>query len=134
MKFLSRLERTKTAWGVIVLCIVFIFLRFPSVIEPYWYGDEGVYEVIGQAMNQGSVLYRDIWDNKPPLLYLVYALSHGDQPTVKIISLFVGLFSVLAFFYLSKKLFKKSKKQIDIDGYFCFFIYSRNCCSSSSLM
>lgn len=25
-------------------------------------------------MNRGAVLYRDIWDNKPPLLYAIYAL------------------------------------------------------------
>jgi len=108
MKFLSRLEKTKAVWGVVALCVFFIFLRMPSVIEPYWYGDEGVYEVIGQAMNHGSMLYRDIWDNKPPLLYILYALAQGDQPTVKIISLFVGFFTVIAFFFLSQKLFKKS--------------------------
>ena len=108
MKFLSQLEKTKAVWGAIFLCFIFIFLRFPSVIEPYWYGDEGVYEVIGKAMDQGSVLYRDIWDNKPPLLYSVYALSQGDQPTVKIISLIVGIFSVFALFILAQKLFKKT--------------------------
>src|SRR6267154_2662061 len=108
MKFLSQLEKTKAVWVVIVLCVFFIFLRFPSVIEPYWYGDEGVYEVIGQAMDHGSVLYRDIWDNKPPLIYVIYALSQGDQPTVKVISLFVGLFSVFALFILAQKLLQKS--------------------------
>lgn len=30
---------------------------------------------IGQALQRGAILYRDIWDNKPPLLYLIYAIS-----------------------------------------------------------
>jgi hypothetical protein len=56
--------------------LLFIFLlRVPTFFEPYWYGDEGIYLAIGQAMQRGAVLYRDIWDNKPPLLYLIYSIS-----------------------------------------------------------
>src|SRR5271154_4148144 len=109
MKFLAKLEKTKLCWWIIISCILFFFLRLPSLIEPYWYGDEGVYEVIGQAMNHGRLLYQGIWDNKPPLLYVVYALAQGDQPTVKIISLIIGLATVICFFFLSQKLFNKLK-------------------------
>jgi hypothetical protein len=112
MKFLAQLEKKTFVWSLIALCFVFIILRLPSIIEPYWYGDEGIYEVIGQAMNHGHLLYRDIWDNKPPLLYVVYALANGDQPTVKILSLIVGLLSVIAFFFLSQKLFNRQKISI----------------------
>lgn len=107
MKLITQLEKNKTVWFLIGFCLLFFFLRFPSIIEPYWYGDEGVYEVIGQAMDHGRLLYRDIWDNKPPLLYIVYALAQGDQGTVKIISLIAGIFSLIIFFLLSKKLFRK---------------------------
>jgi hypothetical protein len=58
----------------LVLLITFV-LRIPSFFEPAWYGDEGIYLAIGQAIQRGAVLYRDIWDNKPPLLYLIYAVS-----------------------------------------------------------
>lgn len=105
MKFLTRLEKTKLFWSVLGLCILFFLLRLPSIIEPYWYGDEGIYHVIGQAMNNGQLLYRDIWDNKPPLLYLIYAYANGDQMLVRFISLIVGFFSVVAFYLLSSKLF-----------------------------
>ncbi|MEK7127740.1 MAG: hypothetical protein AAB838_03395 [Patescibacteria group bacterium] len=56
-----------------ILLLIFL-LRVPSFFEPYWYGDEGIYLAIGQALQHGAVLYRDIWDNKPPLLYLIYAI------------------------------------------------------------
>src|SRR5260221_4815923 len=107
MKLLARLEKKKTSWLLILLCTLFFFLRFPSIIEPYWYGDEGIYEVIGQSLNHGSLLYRDIWDNKPPLLYVVYALAQGDQSTIKVFSIIAGIFSIIVFFLLSQRIFKK---------------------------
>lgn len=87
---------------------VFIFslFRLPSVIEPYWYGDEGVYEVVGAALRSGRILYSQIWDNKPPLLYVIYAVFNGDQFYVRLASLVAGLLSVLVFFAVAKKLFK----------------------------
>ncbi len=112
MKFLTYLEKSKFFWSLLVLCIIFFLLRLPSVIEPYWYGDEGIYEVMGQAIDKGWLLYRDIWDNKPPLLYLVYAVANGDQTTVRVMSLVVGLLSVVFFFLLSKKLFSSLRISI----------------------
>jgi hypothetical protein len=88
---------------------VFFVLRLPSLNEPYWYGDEGIYQVIGRAIDSGRILYKDIWDNKPPLLYLIYAFFYGNLFLVKLASLITGLFTVLAFYILSTKLFKKEK-------------------------
>lgn len=59
---------------LLVLLAIFL-LRLPSLFEPHWYGDEEIYLVLGQMVHRGAVLYRDIWDNKTPLLYWVYALS-----------------------------------------------------------
>lgn len=105
MKLLAKLEKNKTFWGVFAVCLFFIFLRLPSVIEPYWYGDEAVYEVIGQALSHGELLYRDIWDNKPPLLYVIYSLFQGMQQDIKIFSLIIGVASVITFFFLSRAIF-----------------------------
>jgi hypothetical protein len=107
MKFLTKLEKSKSFWYLIIISVIFFLLRFPSFIEPYWYGDEGIYEVIGQAIDNGRLLYTQAWDNKPPLLYLVYAFFHDDQNSIRFFSFIVGLLSVLCFFYLSQKIFKK---------------------------
>lgn len=112
MKILKKLEKSKAFWSLIIICIVFFLLRIPSLIEPNWYGDEGIYQVIGQALSKGRLLYLQIWDNKPPLLYIVYALFHGDQYSVRLFSLIVGLFTTGLFFYLSRTLFKKLKASI----------------------
>ena len=72
IKFLREFP-DQNALFISVVVLIFSLLRLPSVIEPYWYGDEGIYEVLAQAMNQGRGLYSGIWDNKPPLLYIIYA-------------------------------------------------------------
>src|SRR3989344_6203377 len=55
-----------------ILFLIFLF-RFPSLFEPFWYGDEGIFAAVARNLNQGGVLYRDAWDNKPPMIYLTYA-------------------------------------------------------------
>lgn len=55
--------------------LLFFLLRLPSLFEPYWYGDEGVYLVLGQAIRQGITLYSQIHDNKPPAIYFLAALA-----------------------------------------------------------
>lgn len=61
---------------VIILIFVglFILLRLPSLFEPYWYGDEGIYLVLGQAIRKGRALYSQIHDNKPPALYYLASI------------------------------------------------------------
>lgn len=62
---------------LVVLMLVGSLLRLPSVFEPGWYGDEGIYLVLGSGLKKGLLWYRDIHDNKPPLLYLLAALTNS---------------------------------------------------------
>lgn len=53
--------------------LFFIFLmRLPSLFEPFWYGDEGIFAAVARNLNLGGVLYDTAWDNKPPMIYLTY--------------------------------------------------------------
>lgn len=97
----------RKAWFLLIACSIFVLLRLPSLIEPYWYGDEGIYQVVARALLQGKTLYKDIWDNKPPLLYIIYALTLGNLFLVKLLSLLSGLLSVVVFFLLTEKIFNK---------------------------
>lgn len=112
MKMFARLEKSKSFWYLLAISLLFFLLRLPSLIEPYWYGDEGIYQTIGIAMNNNRLLYSEIWDNKPPLLYLLYALFNGDQFQVRLLSLITGLLSTWTFFYLSIKLFANMRASI----------------------
>ncbi len=108
-KIESFLDKTFNKKDIIFLSFVvsvFSLLRLPSIIEPYWYGDEGVYEVIGRALRSGRILYSQIWDNKPPLLYVIYAIFSGDQFYVRLASAIVGIFSLVVFFMIARKFFR----------------------------
>lgn len=92
--------------ALFIVLLATLLLRFPSWFEPYWYGDEGIYLAIGQAMQRGAVLYRDIWDNKPPLLYVLYGLA----PTLlwaKIIATAFVLGTTAVTYFLLKRLIHK---------------------------
>ncbi|MCR4264422.1 MAG: hypothetical protein NUV98_06935 [Candidatus Roizmanbacteria bacterium] len=81
---------------LIITCFLFILFRIPSLFEPYWHGDEGITLTVGQTIAKGAVLYRDITDNKTPILYFIAALS-GTLFNFKLIMLLVSLGALIAF-------------------------------------
>ena len=89
------------AWVVGILAIVLI-LRIPSFFEPYYYGDEMIYLALGQGVRQGLILFKDIHDNKPPLLYLAAAIA-GNLFWFKAILCFWNMFTVAFFYKLSSR-------------------------------
>jgi hypothetical protein len=110
MNLFARLEKSKNFWFLLIISVVFFLLRLPSLFEPYWYGDEGIYQTLALAMNNGRLLYRDIWDNKPPLLYVLYAFFNGDQFSLRLLSLLFGIASIITFFFVVKTLFPGETK------------------------
>ena len=82
------------------IAFIFLLLRLPSLFEPYWYGDEGIYLTLGQGIRKGLILYKQIHDNKPPTLYYLAALSQ----TVfgfRLLLLFVMVPTIYFFYRLS---------------------------------
>lgn len=59
--------------GIAAILAFAVLLRVPSLYEPYWYGDEGIFAAIAQNVRSGDTLYSDAWDNKPPLVFYTYA-------------------------------------------------------------
>jgi len=96
----------KKYWLVLIFILV-ILLRLPSLFEPFTYGDEGIYLALGQAAKKGLVFYRDIHDNKPPMLYLLAGLA-GNFSNYRLIAFFWSLATIFVFYQLSKLLFKKN--------------------------
>lgn len=110
MRTLRILEKSGQFWFAILTTFLFFILRLPSFFEPLWYGDEGIYQVIGTSLNHGKLLYSQIFDNKPPLLYWLYAILQSDQFSVRLSSAVFGIITIIMFFFLSKKLFENAKK------------------------
>ena len=124
MRILRRLERSRQFWFVIFSTFLFFILRLPSLFEPLWYGDEGIYQVVGNSINHGKLLYSQIFDNKPPFLYWLYAILQSDQFTIRLMSAMFGILSVIMFFFLSKKLFNNAKSNIPLLTTFIFAIWT----------
>jgi len=98
----------KREWLVLIIGAV-CFLRIPTLWEPYWYGDEGIYLTIGQELSKGENLYKDIHDNKPPLIYLTASLVEGKIFWYRFIAAGFNIGAVVFFGLLARKVFEKSK-------------------------
>ena len=94
-------------WLFLLLLLV-ITLRIPSLFEPYSYGDETIYLTLGEGIRKGVTLYKDLHDNKPPLLYITAAVA-GNLFWFKAILLFSSLIGITLFFRFSEKLYPKIK-------------------------
>lgn len=61
------------ARAVLLVLLTTVALRLPTLLEPHHYGDEGVFAAVAQRLLQGYPLYAAAWDDKPPLVYWLYA-------------------------------------------------------------
>jgi hypothetical protein len=67
-------ERTQSTRAWLLGGLAVVFLRaLPNLRYPIG-RDQATYCVIGQGLLHGQLLYRDLWDNKPPAIFYVYAL------------------------------------------------------------
>jgi hypothetical protein len=94
-------------WLFVILVIVFV-VRIPSLFEPYSYGDEMIYLTLGNGVRENMTLYKDLHDNKPPLLYLTAAAA-GNLFWFRAILLIWSLVTIYIFWKFSDRVFKKNK-------------------------
>ena len=59
---------------LLLLCLIPILLYLPFLHTPFE-RDEGVYATVAEGLLHGKVPYRDLFDNKPPLVYAWYSVS-----------------------------------------------------------
>lgn len=72
----GRLNRSFAAmlrWDLVAVFSLTLLWRLPSLFDPPWVNDEGTYFAVAQAMAHGFRLYVDVWENKFPGIYLMYA-------------------------------------------------------------
>lgn len=104
LRFDQFFERQRT---LILLLALALFLRLPSFYEPLIYFDEAIYLAIGQALKTGAVLYRDLFDHKPPLIYYL-ASGAGSLWAFRLLATLANLTSLVVFWLIGQRLkFKK---------------------------
>lgn len=101
----------KNKFIILLLAVTFLF-RIPSLFEPYFYGDETIYLTLGLAVKKGLLLYRDIFDNKTPLIYLVAALANGSLFWFRFFLTFSVLTTIFFFYRFSKEVFAGQKTPV----------------------
>jgi hypothetical protein len=80
-----------------------LLLRLPSLTEPRWYFDEGVFTTVAWASSKGLAIYAGAYDLQPPGIYWLYrvliALGAGEHHLVTQIAgaLFVVATALLTF-------------------------------------
>src|SRR5438445_276947 len=99
---------SRAAWlGLVPAVVALVLLRLPSLVEPSWYPDEGTYADIGRAIAHGAVLYRDVWDNKPPAMYWLttaLTLRGVSVPVLRAVLAALVAVGTLAVFILGRRL------------------------------
>lgn len=107
-RFKNILKFVEAHEGLLFVLLVVAVLRIPSLFEPNRYGDEDIYLTLGMGLKRGLVFYRDIHDNKPPLLYLLAAVS-GSVVWFRLILLAWNGINIVLINALAKRLIKNPK-------------------------
>jgi hypothetical protein len=61
-------------WPLLPVLLGVTLLALPTLAYPFG-PDQAIFATIGRAINQGRFPYVDAWDQKPPAIYLLYALA-----------------------------------------------------------
>ncbi len=104
---------------LIILCGV-VLLRLPGLFEPNRYADEDIYLTIGQGLARGGTLYRDIFDNKTPLIYLT-AMVAGNVMWFRLILMIWNSINVVVIWKLAEKLIENKRGVILATVLFAIF-------------
>ncbi len=59
--------------ALLVIAFAFVLVRALPILTYPLGRDQGTYLTIGQGLLEGKQLYRDLWDNKPPGIFIAYA-------------------------------------------------------------
>lgn len=72
----SKFLQNKLITGIFFLAVCFlVMLPASPAIQPVPHRDSGVFLYIGNAILDGGIPYRDVWDHKGPLVYYINALG-----------------------------------------------------------
>ena len=61
-------------WPVVPGLLAMLLLGLPTLTMPFG-ADQSIFATIGDTINRGGYPYVDAWDQKPPGIYLLYALA-----------------------------------------------------------
>lgn len=97
-----------TLLSLIILSIVVFIPRNPFILQIPG-GDSGVFLYTGWRILQGDILYKNMWDHKPPLIHFINAIgllfSNNTLWGIWFIQIFFLVIAAVCCFYLLLKYF-----------------------------
>src|SRR5437868_719447 len=98
----SKLGKTLSIAALAGLCALIFFARLHTYSEPLE-RDLTTYAVIGHEMLCGKTLYTDLWDHKPPAIYLTYAaaelIAGYGRDSIFLLNISAGFATLLACYF-----------------------------------
>jgi hypothetical protein len=99
-------------WFTAILFILTIMLRMNVLLEPLG-TDQGIFSYVGMCLNRGDVLYTDVQDHKPPLIFYLYKAFTGIHLPIKATlfifdTFYLILFALLIGWFMERYILKKS--------------------------
>jgi hypothetical protein len=76
--------RSTALWALVILGL--LALRIPAWAAPIG-SDQSLYLYISDRLLEGGVPYVDAWDQKPPAVFVVYALFRAVWPSASVVAL-----------------------------------------------
>lgn len=68
----ARLITVRQHWGLALVVALVLIAALPVLTYPFW-SDHGIYGNIGRTILAGGTPLVDMWDQKPPAIYYLYA-------------------------------------------------------------
>ena len=93
-----------------LLCLLPVLLYLPFLNAPFE-RDESVYAIIARGLLNGQIPYRDLFDNKPPLVFGWYALAFAvfgeDDVAPRLVAALLLSLTTLTLFAEARLLFSR---------------------------
>ena len=119
--------RARALWGLLFCAIIILACRLYTLSEPLQ-NDLTLYALISHEMLSGKTLYQDLFDHKPPGIFVTFALCElvaGFGPAALFLaSLLPSLLTLLALFWAASQLFRDDKERRWWAAIACSFIWS----------
>ncbi|NQU95572.1 MAG: glycosyltransferase family 39 protein [Candidatus Omnitrophica bacterium] len=126
-------RKTSLIGYALLLLLLILILRSPSYDKSVIDWDESMYLLGGDNILHGGILYKDFWDYKGPLLYLIFAfiikVTGHSMLGLRLFTCVWIWFSALLIFFIGKKLLNKTS------GVFAsiFFVVATSCANLAAL-
>jgi 4-amino-4-deoxy-L-arabinose transferase-like glycosyltransferase len=66
------MTRSQSGWVNVIIIMIVVILRFPTLVPSLYNADEGYYGIIANDTLDGGTVYRTAVDTKPPGIYYIY--------------------------------------------------------------